>query len=156
MVELKIVKSKGSNKEFQDLVAKLDKFLKHTDGEDHAFYNQFNSSVNLEHVALGYLQGVCIACGAFKPFDSSTVEVKRMYVDENFRGKSYAKQILFFLENWAKELGYGRAVLETGKRQRAAVAFYTSMNYHVIPNYGQYKEMVNSICYSKNLVGSLE
>jgi GNAT superfamily N-acetyltransferase len=92
-----------------------------------------------------------IGCGAFKPFDEKTVEVKRMYVLPEWRGKGVAPQILAELEGWATELGYGRCVLETGLRMPDAVAFYTKNGYQQMENFGQYVGVENSVCFQKEL-----
>jgi GNAT superfamily N-acetyltransferase len=79
------------------------------------------------------------------------MEVKRMYTADNHRGKGLATQVLTELENWALELGYSRCILETGKRLPDAVRLYENRGYQLIPNYGQYVEMENSICFEKKL-----
>jgi len=77
------------------------------------------------------------------------MEVKRMFVLPEFRGKGIATKILVELENWAKELLYNKCVLETGKRQPDAIALYEKNGYLKIPNYGQYANMENSVCFEK-------
>ena len=42
-------------------------------------------------------------------------------------------------------------ILETGKRQKEAVQFYKKNKYTIIPNFGQYKNVENSICFIKQL-----
>ena len=148
---IKIVRTNSENQDFINLVKKLDAYLKITDGNEHDFYNQFNSIDVLQHVILIYKNNVAIGCGAIKKFDDNSVEVKRMYLSEEERGKGFAPKILNALETWAKELGYKKCVLETGKRQIETVNFYKKCNYKVIPNYGQYKQMENSICFEKVL-----
>lgn len=76
-------------------------------------------------------------CGCFKPFDEKSVEVKRMFVADEFRGKGVGRAVLSGLEKWAAEIGYSRMVLEMGNRQPEAAILYR-MGYMVIPNYGQY------------------
>ncbi|MGB5499367.1 MAG: GNAT family N-acetyltransferase, partial [Maribacter sp.] len=49
------------------------------------------------------------------------------------------------------ELSYEKCVLETGKRQPEAIQLYTKSGYKIIPNYGQYKGIANSICFEKIL-----
>ena len=39
----RIIRTDNKNLDFQALIAELDAYLKTTDGEDHEFYNQFNS-----------------------------------------------------------------------------------------------------------------
>jgi hypothetical protein len=55
------------------------------------------------------------------------------------------------LEAWAKELQYKKIVLETGKRQVDAVQLYLKNGYQIIPNYGQYVGVENSVCFEKVL-----
>ena len=55
------------------------------------------------------------------------------------------------LENIAREKGYNRLILESGAPLVAAMALYGKIGYKVIPNYGQYKDMPDSICMKKKL-----
>jgi GNAT superfamily N-acetyltransferase len=59
--------------------------------------------------------------------------------------------ILGELENWALEMGYRQAVLETGNKQVEAIAMYEKLGYSVIPNYPPYENMTTSICMQKTL-----
>jgi GNAT superfamily N-acetyltransferase len=95
-----------------------------------------------------------VSCGAIKEFNPQTVEVKRMYTLPEFRGKGIAGKVLAELENWAAELGYAKCVLETGKKQPEAIAFYTKSGYAIIPNYGQYAGIENSICFEKKILNA--
>lgn len=148
---IKIVRTNSKNQDFIKLVKQLDAYLKITDGDEHEFYNQFNSIDVLKYVVVCYFDDVAIGCGAIKKFDDDSMEVKRMFVSPNYRGKGIAQNILEELEIWAKELGYKKCVLETGKRQVEAVKFYHKCDYTVIPNYGQYQGMENSVCFEKLL-----
>lgn len=143
------LRTTSSHPDFQDLIKQLDADLAITDGEDHAFYSQFNKVDAIKHVVVGYLDNNAVACGAIKEFDEISVEVKRMFVAHSHRNKGFASQILVELENWAKDLGYGRCVLETGKRQKDAIALYLKNNYLMTPNYGQYVGIENSQCFEK-------
>ena len=148
---MKKLRTNSENIDFINLVKKLDNYLKITDGDEHEFYNQFNNIDVLQHAVVLYIDDVAVACGAFKKFNESAVEVKRMYVDKEYRNQGNAKIILEELETWAKENGNKKCILETGKRQVEAVQFYYKCGYTVIPNYGQYKAMENSICFEKEL-----
>ena len=77
-----------------------------------------------------------------------------MYVNTDARGKGIGRMILAELEKWACELNYRYIILETGKRQTAAVALYTNSGYEVISNYGQYAGIENSVCFRKELNNS--
>jgi GNAT superfamily N-acetyltransferase len=62
-----------------------------------------------------------------------------------------ASKILTNLENWAEELSYKKCILETGKKQPEAIALYLKNDYTVIPNYGHYASVENSLCFEKKL-----
>ena len=135
---IKIVRSNSENKDFIYLVEQLDAYLKTTDGDEHAFYNQFNSINTLKYIVIAYLNGRPSACGAIKHLNKNSAEVKRMFTNVETRGKGLATQVLTELECWANELNYSFCVLETGVRQSEAVAFYKKNDYQIILNYGQY------------------
>ncbi len=134
---------------FTGLVKFLDAYLAAVDGDDHAFYDQFNGIENLKHVVVAFYKAQHVGCGAIKEFQNGTMEIKRMYVDPAHRSKGIAKQILAELEKWAAELGYSKCILETGKRQVEAVALYQKCGYQAIPNYEPYTGMDNSVCFEK-------
>ena len=137
--------------DFQNLVVLLDKDLKIKDGEEHDFYAQFNKIDKINHVVVYYSNNEAIGCGAFKEFDSNTVEIKRMFVYPDFRGKGIASTVLKELEIWASESDYTNCVLETGKNNPEAIALYQKSGYEIIPNYGQYENIDTSVCMKKNL-----
>lgn len=148
---MKLIKTTANNTDFINLVRELDRYLAITDGEEHDFYNQYNQLDTIKYVLVAYENEVAIGCGAIKEFDENRVEVKRMFVLPNHRGKGIATKLLLGLEDWAKVLGFQKCILETGKRQTEAVVLYRRNNYQIIENYGQYKGMDNSICFEKEL-----
>lgn len=148
---LKLVRTDSNNPDFKKLVEKLDTYLQITDGDEHEFYNQFNSISVLKHVVVAYQNNAAVACGAFKTFNNSSVEIKRMFTLPEYRKTGIAESILTELEKWAKDLSFEYTVLETGKRQIEAVNFYKKNNYNVMPNYGQYMNKENSLCFKKLL-----
>ncbi|HWB63077.1 MAG TPA: GNAT family N-acetyltransferase [Chitinophagales bacterium] len=148
---IRLQQTTSANKDFVELVRLLDAYLAEKDGDEHAFYNQFNNIENLNHVVVAYIKNKPVGCGAVKPFDKTAMEVKRMFTLPAERSKGIAVEVLKELEKWAVELGYERCVLETGKRQTEAVGFYKKCGYHLIPNYGQYAGVVNSLCFEKRI-----
>jgi GNAT superfamily N-acetyltransferase len=149
MIEVK--RTNSQNEDFIQLVTALDRDLAIRDGDEHGFYAQFNKIANLNHVVVLYNNNIPVACGAIKPYESNCMEVKRIFVPETERGKGWASMVLTELEKWALELGTSKLILETGLKQPEAIAFYRKNNYTVIPNYGQYANIENSVCFEKNL-----
>ena len=137
--------------DFQILVKELDAELRIKDGDQHGFYSQYNKIDNIKYVVVAYDDNEPVGCGAIKEYSHKAMEVKRMYVPSGKRGLGIASIVLKELENWASELNYKKCVLETGKRQPDAIALYTKNGYEIIPNYGQYEGVENSVCFEKNL-----
>ncbi len=147
----KIIRTTAANEDFRKLVAQLDHYLAVIDGNEHSFYDQYNKIENLNQVIVIYENDSAVACGAIKEFESDSMEVKRMFTDPAYRGKGLARKVLTELEKWAAELGYRKCVLETGKRMKDAIELYSRSNYQVIPNYGQYIGIDNSVCFEKEI-----
>ena len=141
----------SNNEDFQGLVKLLDEDLAIRDGAEHAFYDQFNKIVNIKHAIVCYLDEEPIGCGAFKEYDEHTVEIKRMYVKPAYRSKGIGLYILRELELWAAESNYSATVLETGKKQPEAIRLYEKAGYTRIKNFGQYENVENSVCMSKDI-----
>jgi GNAT superfamily N-acetyltransferase len=134
--------------DFKKLSTIFDEYLIDIDGEERDFFAFYNN-VHLDHVVLIYEGKEAIGCGGFKEFDNQTAEIKRMFVHPDHRGKGIASLILKQLELWAQELHYTNFVLETSPKLEAAVALYQKTGYKIIPNFGQYIGVENSICLKK-------
>lgn len=145
------IRTDSSNEDFKKLVSLLDKELAIRDGEEHAFYAQFNTIENLKNVIVAYEGRKAVGIGAFKEFKLQMVEIKRMFVMACYRKNGIALQILQRLEDWAAELNYSKCILETGKKQPEAIALYKKSGYEVVPNYGQYENVANSVCMQKEI-----
>ena len=141
----------SSDTDFQDLVKLLDADLAIRNGDDHAFYDQFNKIDMIKNCIVIYIDKIPAACGAFKKFEDDTVEIKRMYTNPDFRKRGLASTIVKELETWAKELDYKKAVLESSLEQNEALSVYEKSGYVRIPNYGQYIGIDKSVCYEKTL-----
>jgi GNAT superfamily N-acetyltransferase len=95
--------------------------------------------------------GRAVGCGAVRLLDPTTVEVKRMYVDPEMRGRGVAKEILAHLEAAGRELGARRAVLETGIYQDEAIGLYRRAGYTEVACWGEYTTSPTSVCYEKRI-----
>ena len=146
---IKCVKTDSENEDFRRLVRELDADLKTRDGEEHTFYSQFNKIDRIKYVVVAYVNNEAVGCGAIKEYSADAVELKRMYVQPDKRGQGIASTLLMSLEAWAVELNYTKCILETGKKQPEAIGLYHKNGYAVIPNYGQYENVENSVCFEK-------
>lgn len=79
------------------------------------------------------------------------VEIKRMFVSPDARGKGAAGALMDALESAAREAGAARVILHTGDRQLAAIRTYERHGYTPIPVYEPYVGMSESLCFEKVL-----
>jgi putative acetyltransferase len=150
-MEFFLKRTTANDDDFRFLVNQLDHELWIELKEDQATYDQYNKVPDIPTALVAYNNNGPIACGCFKRFDEDTVEIKRMFVCKEQRGKGLSKKILKELESWAKEKNYRYAVLETSIYFATARNLYTTSGYEVIPNYGPYAGLPESVCMKKQL-----
>jgi ribosomal protein S18 acetylase RimI-like enzyme len=80
-------------------------------------------------LVIGLLDGTPVTGGAFRRFDESTAELKRIWTDSAHRRKGLAKKLLTELETDIAGRGYTRIYLTTGDRQPEAERLYESAGY---------------------------
>jgi GNAT superfamily N-acetyltransferase len=148
---LQIKKTTTADKDFQLLVTMLDHELWYELKEDQATYDPHNKVPDIKTAVVVYNSEEPVAIGCFKEFDKDTVEIKRMFVKKEFRGTGISKTVLQTLEEWARDNGYGHAVLETSIRFKTACNLYKSCGYNEMPKYGPYVDLPESICMRKSL-----
>lgn len=146
-----LIRTDSDSPDFIDLVKHLDADLAERDGNDHSFYDQFNKIDKIKYVVVAYENDEPVGCGAMKEYGPGTMEIKRMYTSPRGRGKGIAGKVLAELETWATELSCKKCLLETGKRQPEAIGLYKKNGYILIPNYGQYAGVENSLCFEKQM-----
>ena len=152
LLAITLIKTNSGNTYFRELVPELDKELAIRDGDEHAFYAQYNKIDKIKYVVVALNEdGTPVGCGAIKEYSHDTMEVKRMYVPVGERGKGIASKILSMLEDWSRELNFSKCILETGKKQHEAIELYKKCGYSIISNFGQYEHADNSICFEKIL-----
>ena len=149
---IKLQRTNSKNEDFKMLVKQLDADLAIRDGDDHPFYDQFNKLDSIKYAVIAYdKNNQAVGCGAIKQFEPNVIEIKRMFVPLEERGKGIAAKVLRELENWAVELGNRKCIMETGIKQPEAISLYKKSGYKFTDNYGQYAGVENSICFEKLL-----
>lgn len=148
---LELIRTNSENSDFAQLIAELDKELNARNGDTQFQYNIYNKIPFIETVVIAYWNGKAVGCCCFKEFEDKTVEIKRMYLNADYRQRGIAQKMLSEIELWAAEKGFSTAILETGYKMIEAIHLYQKMSYSQIPNYGQYADNPESICMSKSL-----
>jgi putative acetyltransferase len=151
-MNIQILRTSSIDNHFTSLIALLDSELNSRYGELQKGYDKHNIIAHSNTVVIALDEKKPVGCGCFKPYGENTVEIKRMFVHKEYRGKGISKLVLKALESWAVEHGFVSAVLETGIGQHEAIGLYTSCGYNKIENYGQYAGNMNSVCMMKKLV----
>ncbi len=100
---------------------------------------------------VGYLDGVAVAMGGVRRHESDAIEIKRMYVTPEVRGRGLSRLMLRALEDLGRALGARRVVLETGERQPEAMRLYETSGYQRIDGFGHYRCQPLSVSYGKSL-----
>jgi len=151
VIEIQVRRTTAADPDFIELVGMLDAFLAGVNGEQHGFYSQFNSADSLTCAVVAYCDGRSVGCGGYRRLDAEAVEIKRMFVRPDSQKTGVGRAILRSLEEEAMKAGYRCARLETSKRMLPAVGLYRSSGYSVIPNYGPYVGVEDSVCMEKPL-----
>ncbi|MCI9642925.1 MAG: GNAT family N-acetyltransferase [Eubacterium sp.] len=150
---MEYVYTDGSNVGFIKLCHGLDDFLNEIVGgeENRAEYIPYNTLYNIHNVIVAYDNDIPIGCAAFKKYDAECAEVKRVFIKQEYRGRGISNKLMELLEEYARKEGYLYFILESGEPLVAAMSLYRKIGYKVIANYGQYKDMPDSICMKKKL-----
>lgn len=151
--EYQFVKTDGEDPAFVELCRQLDMDLNMqvADQFDRGKFAPYNKLDSIHDVIVIYKGKDAVGCGSYKFYDEETVEIKRVFLKNDYRGIGLGKELLLRLEADARIRGFRYGILETGSVLYAAKALYQSIGYKVIPNYGQYADMPESVCMHKKL-----
>lgn len=143
----------GDDPRFLALCRELDQFLGNAIGHEkqRTLYDHFNAAPGIRLAVLALDGETPVGCGGIKEYAPGTAELKRMFVRAEVRGRGIGGTIEQALEARAREEGYARLILETGKSLSGARRRYASLGFLEIENYGQYAGMPNSVCMEKAL-----
>jgi len=143
----------GNDADFVSLCHELDVYLDELAGgeENRSQYLIYNLINDIHDVIIAYDNDIPAGCVSFKKYDNEQAEVKRVFVRKEYRGKGISIKMMELLEKSAKEKGYLYFILESGEPLAEAMGLYYNIGFRVIPNYGQYKDMPESICMEKKL-----
>ena len=130
MSEVIYVRYDGTNEDFiencrlpdEDLDRRVGRVIKRDK------YKQYNQLEEIREAIVVYNEGKLIGAGALRPYDDTTIELKKVFVRPDYQGKGVGTALVSQLIEWAKELGF-----------------------HEITNYIPYVNMPESFCMGKEL-----
>ncbi len=143
----------GKNEDFVENCRLLDMDLDRRVGRKikREKYKPYNQLDEIQEVIVVYVDDTAIGGGAIRRYDDETAELKRVFVRPEYQGQGIGTKLVSLLLEWAKELGYQRMILETGELLAESCAVYRKLGFQVIPNYGPYVNMPESLCMGRDL-----
>ncbi len=143
----------GNDGDFKRFYLKTEEFYSSIVGgvENRRDFVPYNISESITKVLIVSVDGVPVACAGIKPYSDIEVEIKRVWVDPEYRGRRIAEDMMKKIEGRAKTIGFKRAILQTRPQMEAAVSLYLKLGYKLIDNYPPYDRLDGAICFAKDL-----
>ncbi|MCX4341189.1 MAG: GNAT family N-acetyltransferase [Lachnospiraceae bacterium] len=147
------VRTDGKNEDFIENCRLLDMDLDRRVGRQikREKYQKFNQLDEIREAIVVYDHGRAVGGGAIRRYDDENVELKRVFVQNEYQGQGIGSRLVSLLIEWAAQLGYRRMILETGELLAESCAVYKKLGFEVIPNYGPYADMPESLCMAKTI-----
>ena len=95
--------------------------------------------------------GESIAGGAFRRYDETTAELKRIWTHSAHRRRGLARLVLAELESLAAARGYSKLYLTTGPRQPEATHLYLNTGYQPQFDLAADPETIGPLAFTKDL-----
>ena len=111
----------------------------------------YNASAQIPDVLIAYDDGKAVGCAGLKRYNDKSTEIKRVWVQPEYRRQHIADKMMQLVEQKAKEQGFARVILQTRPQMTEAVVMYTKRGYKLIENYPPYDKLIGAVCYAKEL-----
>lgn len=150
---MEFIRTDGKNGDFIENCRLLDLDLDRRVGRQikREKYHKYNQLDEIQEAIVVYDGHKAVGGGAIRRYDDETIELKRVFVHNEYQGQGIGSRLVLLLIEWAAELGYQRMVLETGELLVESCALYRKLGFQVIPNYGPYEDMPESLCMARDL-----
>ena len=145
----------GSNQAFENFHRITEEYYSQIVGgvQNRTSFIAYNVITDIKDVLMVYDdKGTPIACASFKKYSNEDAEIKRVWVEPEFRRNHIAYNMMIKIENRAKEKGYRRVILQTREIMKDAIGLYERLGYNRINNYSPYDKMDSAVCFAKKLV----
>lgn len=151
LIEFK--RTDGKNKDFIENCRLLDMDLDRRVGKKikREKYEKYNQLDEIQEAIVVYNDNKAVGGGAIRRYNNEDIELKRVFVHTKYQGQGIGTKLVSLLIEWAAELGYKRIILETGELLEESCYVYKKLGFKVIPNYGPYVDMPESLCMARDL-----
>ena len=143
----------GTNKVFHKFYLITEDYYNRIVGgaENRKSFIPYNISTSIQDVLIAYIDDVPVACSGLKKYSESDIEIKRVWVEPEYRGHHIATDMMKIIEAKAKQQGFQKIILQTREIMKDAVKLYEKLGYNRINNYPPYNKLDGAICFAKEL-----
>ena len=153
MSNLEFRQTDGTNKAFHKFYLLTEDYYNRIVGgaENRKSFIPYNISTSIQDVLIAYIDDVPVACSGLKKYSESDIEIKRVWVEPEYRGYHIATDMMKIIEAKAKQQGFQKIILQTREIMKDAVKLYEKLGYNRINNYPPYNKLDGAICFAKEL-----
>ena len=143
----------GSNEDFHRFYLKTEEYYSSLVGglKNRTAFVPYNESESVTDVLLAVCDHTAVGCAGLRRHSDREAELKRVWVDPEYRGQQIALEMMRRIEDKAREYGFRRIVLQTREKMSNAVKMYRQLGYTQIENYPPYDKLEGAICFSKEI-----
>ena len=143
----------GNDKDFQRFYLKTEEYYSQIVGgkKNRTGFIPYNLSESISDVLIAYADCKAAGCAGLKRYSDQDVEIKRVWVEPEWRGKHIATALMDQIEDKARQMGFKRAILQTRPIMPDAVGLYESRGYVLVENYPPYDKLDGAICMALDL-----
>lgn len=124
---------------FIELVRQLDAYQSAMYPAESDYSMPLEAMASHEHYAfIAEVEGAAAGCGCLYIGDDGLAEIKRVYVNPDFRGLGIANKLMAAVEEQARELKLPSLYLETGVDHLAAIGLYQKRGFVITDCFGEY------------------
>lgn len=148
----------GNDEDFRRFYSKTEDYYSSLVGgiQNRQAFVPYNLSQAITDVIIAEAEGRAAGCAGLKEYSAEDVEIKRVWVEPEFRGRHIAEEMINRLEEKAKEQGFRRLILQTRPAMKGAVGLYEKLGYRKIENYPPYDRLDGAVCYAKETASTVE
>ena len=105
----------GNNEDFRYFYIMTEEYYSKIVGgiSNRSGFVPYNLSESISDVLIAYYDGTPVGCAGLKRYSDADVEIKRVWVEPDCRGKKIATQLMNSIEEKARLMGFKRAILQT-------------------------------------------
>ena len=153
MLQIRYGWTDGSNEDFRRFYLSTEEYYSSLVGgvQNRRGFIPYNISDSIGTVLIAYADDIAVGCAGLKPYSETDAEIKRVWVESEYRRNHIAEDMMKMIEAKARQLGFKRTVLQTREVMHEAVGLYEKLGYYRIDNYPPYDKLEGAVCFAKDL-----